>query len=78
MKVELSSSKNISETENLWGKEGRSDFEAIRNRLLEPFAGEGVYNKKSPDWIALLKYYGKYYRHKMARALINRVPHNGD
>ena len=45
MKVELSSSKNISETENLWGKEGRSDFEAIRNRLLEQFAGEGVQQK---------------------------------
>ncbi|OGM78382.1 hypothetical protein A2188_00855 [Candidatus Woesebacteria bacterium RIFOXYA1_FULL_43_9] len=62
--------------ENL--SEERSDFETIRNRLLKPFAGEGVYNKKPPDWISLLKDTGEHYRTKMARALIDRIPHDGD
>lgn len=53
-------------------------FESIRNNILQPFIGQGIYDDEPPNWIYLLKYYGNNYRSKMAKALISRVGHDGD
>jgi hypothetical protein len=69
-----------SEMEELFREDPNSEegIEEIRNRILRPFIGRGVYDGQSPDWFGLLKNNGKSYRGKMAAALVNRCGRDGD